>query len=1244
MPRSRVLLALIIFLIADCRLPIGNCTLAIFDFRLPIGSFSTAALAQGKPNSAPAASTPAAAPMQSKGAANTATPPSTPPALPKNKEAGSSTQSATPNSQPPIVNRQSSIVNWKWIWAADGTRPPETVYFRQRFTLAKAPVAARLLITADDSYQAYLNESQKPVAEANDWTTVREYDVTRLLKAGDNVLGIACRNTGGAGGLLYKLIIKTSAGKTLTLVSSGRVRASRNAPVAWNSLALDDKAWKMAAEIAPAGAAPWGTLRGAPTPDYTRLVRLWDIRAGGKPEEDPYIRQRSAGDRMILATSVSTSSDMQILNNVGFTLFQTDSGHLSTEETKPGQWDFRAAEAAHLAVDKLGLDWCYFPHEAFPPKWYTDFTRIQCLEHNQPIQAFSPWDPKWPGFIEHGYDALAKQFRGNREQGTGNRTNSPTPNTQHPTPLSALYVGIHGDYGELGLFAGARVNVPGQKEDWQRRFGNLHDHLGFWCADPIARQDFRAQMLQKYGSVSAVGAAWNKPLKSADEIVYPPVPTSEPTLENRRAWLDFVEWYQGGVGRAIELNLRAARTRFPDTLLMLPAGFGDEDVRGGNDNSLIAKLAAKYKADVRSTHGRYKPFADNAASMLGRLGSASRFYGAPFWTEPPGALTPNEEVERIFESVSQGSTGYFDWASNAVNNRDVYTRYGKFLRVEKPVVDVAMFYPAEAQRLRVTQPIAQTFTRACAYLRDVGNFDIVDDRMVRDGCLSQYRVLVLWEGLLAEPETLAKIKAWVEEGGVLLAYDFGKVRTFTGDDSWFQDLFGYYKELAPARVTETYRGNVPPQYRISVGRPDQADYLGETWQDAEKDEDGTTFRWTGDKATVRLPALPDKRYTLIVRATVPPQAEGLKHQVFLSARRDNIKLGDLSATGDVTYRFPIPEGVLTGRTLATLTIQSDTLPKNKIVADSADTKPLGTRVQYVQLVEQGTAEDADALPPPGRLARELDLRFLNPKTDRPEQSWARLYGKGLTIYFPANKSLLKGYLEVVRQAMYHLSQIDPTRRDALPVDDNADGIYATLFTDKILYYNPKDTAVTKTVKIPAANFAQWKNQIATPTENAWTLKLEPHSITPIYLNPPPQELLFECEAFTGLGTLKPIAAPDCSPGEGPSAVRVTSGSAIVTKFKVDVPGRYKLFTRCLRNGKLEAADVLLDGEPVGSHDVEKTNAGQTLLVGTVNLSKDSHTLVLKARQGRDIRADFVLLTNEPTIAGYDFATRTVPVE
>src|SRR5262249_35838251 len=156
--------------------------------------------------------------------------------------------------------------------------------------------------------------------------------------------------------------------------------------------------------------------------------------------------------------------------------------------------------------------------------------------------------------------------------------------------------------------------------------------------------------------------------------------------------------------------------------------------------------------------------------------------------------------------------GYFDWAGNAMASRDMYYRYGKFLRVEKPVVDVAMFYPAVAQKTRPEQGYAPLFAQACAYLREYANFDIVDDRMVLDGCLSRYRILALWEGTMADQETLDKIKAWVNEGGVLLAYDFGKVTNLEGDIAWHNDLFGYVQTVAPARVTERYVGQVPPQY------------------------------------------------------------------------------------------------------------------------------------------------------------------------------------------------------------------------------------------------------------------------------------------------------------------------------------------------------------------------------------------------------------------------------------------------
>jgi len=1119
----------------------------------------------------------------------------------------------------PHSARCAPATNWMWIWASGSAHAPETVFFRHRFQLPKAPISARLLIVGDDQFVAYLNESQKPVAAGHDWTTVQEIDVKRFLRAGPNLLAVEATNTIGAGGLLYKLIVRLPGGRTQTLFSDARVHVNRRVPPLWRTLTLDDSRWPLAKELAPANGGVWGQLRSAPVPDPTRLVRVWNLRAGGAPGENPYARSRNIGDRMILSASVSGPSDMQLLASAGFTLFQTDSDHLSTEETGPDRWDWQSANAQRQAVKSLGLDWCYYPHYAFPPPWYRQsvpFTRIQCLEHQQPVEAFSLWDPTWPAFIDKGYEAMAREFR------------PAAPDTQRPTPsarLSALYVGIHGDYGEAGTLMGARVLVPGQKEDWERRFGNTHDHLGWWCGDPQARADFRTAMLARYGSLERLNAAWKRAFKSPDEIAYP----EKPRAEARREWLDYVEWYQGSVGRAVELNLGAARKHFPDTLLMLPTGFADEDPRGGNDNSLLPKLAARYKAEVRSTHGAFKPFAENAATMLGRLGSASRFYGAPFWTEPPGNLTANQEVERIFEAVSQGAKGHFDWASNAVPFRDVYYRYGKYLRVEKPVTDVAMFYPATAQRLRPDRGFAPLFAQACAYLRDTMNFDIVDDRMVQDGCLTPYRILVMWEGMVTDQATLDKIRQWVNDGGVLLAYDFGKIQTVEGDTSWFSDLFGYVQELRPARVTERYVGRIPGMYRIAVGQPDMADYLGGDWFEPEM-QSGETYRWTGATATVRLPADPDRTYTLVVRAYLPPEAAQRSHRIFVNGT----ELGALDAAGDVTYRFRVTDAVLNGQSLATLTLKSETFQPSRLIPGSKDDRNLGLRIHYVQLVALDANEALDVSPPPGALRRELDLRSLNTE-------WARRYGKGLTIYFPATRQLLKGYVEVVRRVVYHLSEIDPGRRDALPVDTDRDGVYATLFTDKVLFYNAKDTPVTKTVTIPASAFLAWRGEVATPTETSWKLTLEPHSIEAIYFTPPPQELLFECEKFTGLGGLKPMESADCSPGKGPSCVRLGRGAAITTRFLIEIPGRYNVFVRSLRSGRLEPVDVLLDNQPLPPVN---TRIGQTLLAGAVTLTRGTHSLTLRARPDRDARADFILLTNDPTIAGYSFALRTAPVE
>src|SRR5437588_757444 len=93
----------------------------------------------------------------------------------------------------------------------------------------------------------------------------------------------------------------------------------------------------------------------------------------------------------------------------------------------------------------------------------------------------------------------------------------------------------------------------------------------------------------------------------------------------------------------------------------------------------------------------------------GRL--SGRTYGA--WSEPPGRVQPGAEVSRTFTCISQGAKGCFDWADNVKEHRELYYKFGRHLRVEKPVVDVAMFFPTTNHLMHPDIAFPQTFERGC---------------------------------------------------------------------------------------------------------------------------------------------------------------------------------------------------------------------------------------------------------------------------------------------------------------------------------------------------------------------------------------------------------------------------------------------------------------------------------------------------------------------------------------------------
>ncbi|MBM3495506.1 MAG: hypothetical protein FJX72_14465, partial [Armatimonadetes bacterium] len=913
--------------------------------------------------------------------------------------------------------------------------------------------------------------------------------------------------------------------------------------------------------------------------DYGRLVRVWE-----SPTPEDLAKEATnatpVGSRIVFASNVPAPSDLALLASAGFTLLQTDSDHQSTEETRPGAWDYAGPDRARALALGAGFDWCYFPHFAFPPRWYADkiaFPRIRCLEHDQTVEAFSPWDPNFGYFLNRGYEVLARHYSARGAK-------------------PALYLGVHGDYGECGLFIGARTAVAGQKEQWQQRFGNLHNHVGWWCGDPLARAAFRTAMLARYGSVEAVNRAWRTDYADAEAIAYPPGPGSA----SRRHWLDWVNWYRDSVSALTDTVCRVARRHFPDALLILPVGFANEDPRNGADNSMLAKVAARHRVHLRSTHGGFRPFAENQAGMLGRLASACRFYGAPLWTEPPSAIEPDAQTARAFETISLGARGHFDWASNVSTGRDAYYRNSKHMRVARRVTDVAMFFPTTSHLLKPDDGYPQTLLRGTSAIRDG----------VLDGALDRYRVLVWWEGAVVEATVLERIRAWIQRGGALVAYDFGKVETVEGATDWFRDVLGYAGKGAAGsgalRFVLAPGTRMPQAYRISVGEVRSAQFLEGDWYPAET-TDGVTRRWTGEVADLRLPApaqreaaatsqreaaatsqreaaatsqreaaatsqreaaaTGDGDLTVSVRASFPPEAAGLRREVLVNGTQ----VGIMDLAGEHTYRFAVPASVIGGRSVLRVSLRCKPFVPATSLKGSLDQRRLGIWVTHVEIQSEASRSTVSDAPPSGRFEVGIDLRRLR-------SEWARPYGRGWTVYFPARRDQLPAFCEVVRYVVYHLSDLDPSKADALAIDNAWDGMYATLCTDRAIYYNGADTKALRTIVLSPSAFSATP-EVRKPASFMHELTLDPHSLAVIPGDKPHEEMLLQCERFTMLGALEPLEGPSFSPATGQTHVLIPEQGEIGTRFECPAAGTYFVHYRTTRRGAMARAQLLVDGRP-----------------------------------------------------------------
>jgi glucose/arabinose dehydrogenase len=147
----------------------------------------------------------------------------------------------------------------QWIWQG----PPaegQKLWFRKHFTLDTPAKAARIAATCDNQFTLFVN-GQRTLGSQN-WEQVASADISKLLRAGENVIAVEARNKDGIAGFLGSLKIIDGNGMEKTIVSDRSWRATNKLKQDWHLAAFDDHDWRPAEELGVVGlqALPWSAF------------------------------------------------------------------------------------------------------------------------------------------------------------------------------------------------------------------------------------------------------------------------------------------------------------------------------------------------------------------------------------------------------------------------------------------------------------------------------------------------------------------------------------------------------------------------------------------------------------------------------------------------------------------------------------------------------------------------------------------------------------------------------------------------------------------------------------------------------------------------------------------------------------------------------------------------------------------------------------------------------------------------
>ncbi|MCE0522848.1 MAG: family 14 glycosylhydrolase [Methylacidiphilales bacterium] len=463
-----------------------------------------------------------------------------------------------------------------------------------------------------------------------------------------------------------------------------------------------------------------------------------NIGGGWTPKYDPQIKKYYARIRATTTESYVKWIDLEI---------------------EPGQISFKQFDRSLKQYERYGVKWQPFlicgPWYSVP-YWYKESKEshfFRCLEHDKNTGTQSIWNEKF----KKATGRFLKLFHDHYKD----RENS----------IDSLLLGISGDYGE------AIYPCVGNSE------GQYHTHHGFWCNDTYAIGDFRKHFKGKFKSIKALNARWGTSYSHFDQLR----PFLKKDAPSRRAMVDMVYWYRGAMLKHAEFWIQEARKLWKTKDIYLCMG-GDGSAEEGQHYTAAAKLCAKYRVGIRDTNSR-----DNIRFLNTYQCStavATNYYKTYCGFESSHGSSRKFIVARMFAFIISNAREFHEYSF--LTKKDVIKNFCKFRKLMdlsfERRVDTAVFSSepyANWVQERATAWDIKEFPwglppkphRLFNQLRYHFDYDLVNDSLIRNGILANYKVLIIPGFTIIEDDIIELIRRNVKAGKKVIIYGRNTLET-----------------------------------------------------------------------------------------------------------------------------------------------------------------------------------------------------------------------------------------------------------------------------------------------------------------------------------------------------------------------------------------------------------------------------------------------------------------------------------